>query len=107
MHNILHVAVLYRVDNDGNSILHLAGKLGEPIFSKQKSSGQMEALKNKLVQSVPPNADNNNNAVFVESLQQLFHFLRFLEQHYKCKERYCGSSEKCKFHSFCCFEILC
>ncbi|KAH0696738.1 hypothetical protein KY289_014220 [Solanum tuberosum] len=92
-HTILHVAVLYReekvfslihqiggmkniflvdFDNDGNNILHLAGKLGEPIFSKQKSSGQMEALKNKLVQSVPPNADNNNNAVFVESLQQLF-----------------------------------
>ncbi|XP_049385199.1 ankyrin repeat-containing protein NPR4-like isoform X2 [Solanum stenotomum] len=91
-HTILHVAVLYReekvfslihqiggmkniflvdFDNDGNNILHLAGKLGEPIFSKQKSSGQMEALKNKLVQSVPPNADNNN-AVFVESLQQLF-----------------------------------
>ncbi|WMV15307.1 hypothetical protein MTR67_008692 [Solanum verrucosum] len=91
-HTILHVAVLYReekvfslihqiggmkniflvdFDNDGNNILHLAGKLGEPIFSKQKSSGQMEALKNKLVQSVPPNADNNN-VVFVESLQQLF-----------------------------------
>ncbi|KAG5621856.1 hypothetical protein H5410_007074 [Solanum commersonii] len=62
-----------RVNNDGNNILHLAGKLGEPINKQQKSSGQMEALKNKLVQSVPPNADNNNNnTVFVESLQQLF-----------------------------------
>ncbi|KAF3641582.1 putative protein isoform X1 [Capsicum chacoense] len=58
--------IILIVDNDGNNILHLAGKLGQPI--RKQKIGQMEVLKNKLLQSVPPNADN----IFGESLQQLF-----------------------------------
>lgn len=48
------------IGTDGNNILHLAGKLGQPILKQ----------KNKLFQYVPPDADNN------VVLQQLFQEIR-------------------------------
>ncbi|XP_016494976.1 uncharacterized protein LOC107814134 isoform X5 [Nicotiana tabacum] len=105
---IFHVAVLHReekvfslihqigaikdlitliVDNDGNNILHLVGKLGLAI-NKQKL-GEIDAPKNKIEQSVPSDADNH---VFLESLQQLL--LRQTEVIKQITESMCVKEEE-------------
>ncbi|XP_019267035.1 PREDICTED: uncharacterized protein LOC109244405 isoform X2 [Nicotiana attenuata] len=56
------------VDVDGNNILHLAGKLGQPIPLKQKIGqqfGEIEELKQKLGQPMPC------NDIILESIKQL------------------------------------